>query len=207
MSGRRIVIGLVGQVCAGKSAVSDAFLRRGAAVYQADRIVHDLYGRDEVKADVRQEFGPEVFAADGSIDRRKLGKVVFADPDRLRVLTERIVFPRTGEVLKPRIDAFRSGRTAEKALVLDAPTLFEAGRSGWCDRLLFVSAPRECREAWAREQRGWSPEELTRREAHMMDEQDKRARCDEEIENSGSLEDLDRRVGECWRRWVEEGTA
>ena len=202
----RPVIGLVGQVCAGKSAVAAAFQRRGARVRAADRWVHELYGRDDVKAEVRSLCGGGVFDSGGEVDRRKLGAAVFADAGLLEALTRRVVYPRVGAALERETAAFRAatGPGAAPALVLDAPTLLEAGREPLCDRLLFVAAPRERRLAWALARRGWAPEELERRERHLLDEVRKRARCHAAIENSGTLEDLDRRVAELWKAWVEE---
>ena len=200
---RRPVIGLVGQICAGKSAASEAFRRRGAKVYQADRAVHELYERDDVKQDVRRQFGEAVFDADGNVDRGRLGAAVFTDAGKLRTLTGEIIFPRTRETTKAMVATFRSSADCP-ALILDAPTLLEAGSGDQCDRLLFVSAPRERRRKWAREQRGWAPDELTKRERHLWTDERKRSRCDAIIENNGELAELDRRVGELWRCWIEQ---
>ncbi|MCW8131671.1 MAG: dephospho-CoA kinase [Planctomycetota bacterium] len=208
MTGAPVAIGLVGQVCAGKSAVAEAFKKRGAALYEADKLVHGLYARPDVKEDVRTLFGDEVFDARGEVDRKKIGAVVFADAAKLKELTEQVLFPRTGEILRAALDALRAG-TLEghpPALLIDAPTLFEAGREGWCDKLLFVAAPRDRRERWAKEKRGWAAGEIERREARMQDESLKRARCDAVLDNDGSLEDLDRKVGELWTAWVSGRT-
>lgn len=200
----RPVIGLVGQVCAGKSTVAESFRRRGAAVYEADKLVHALYRREDVKQDVRARFGAEMFGADGEVDRSKLGARVFADPAKLKELTEQVIFPRTRVELMRQLDAFRaaSGPNAAPALLLDAPTLLEAGYTQLCDKLLFLSAPKARREAWAQARNGWSAEELARRDARLGDETAKRARCDEVLENAGSVAELDEKIGRLWKRWV-----
>jgi dephospho-CoA kinase len=79
--------------------------------------------------------------------------------------------------------------------------LFEAGREAWCDRILFVAAPLARRETWAQAQRGWTKEELARREARLLNEAQKRARCTDVLENDGSLAELDQKAGACWQRW------
>ncbi len=194
----RPVLGLVGQVCAGKGTVAEAFRRRGARVIDADRMVHELYGRTEVQAEVRRVFGSEVFDARGQVDRKKLAALVFDRLERLGELTG-ILYPRVGaEVRAAKADFERS---TDPALVLDAPTLFEAGRDRDCDRIVFVAAPMERREEWAA-RRGWPPGEIARRERRMMNEEEKRSRCHAVIENRGSLEDLDRQVEALWREWV-----
>ena len=220
---KRLVIGLVGDVCAGKSAAAAAFRKRGAVVLEADQLVHALYERADVKREVRRLMGPSVFDARGKVDRRKLGALVFSDGAQLKRLTRRVIYPRTGAVLKARVAEFRAQAQSSRALraasratpnarageppalVLDAPLLFEARRDGWCDKRIFVWAPRARRERWARETRGWSAEELVRRERRMLDARTKRARCEAVIDNSGTRKDLDRQVGALWRRWIEEG--
>ncbi len=209
---RRLVLGLVGEVCAGKSSVAQAFQKRGAVVLEADRLVHQLYRRADVKREVRRLLGAAVFDARGAVDRRKVGALVFSDGEKLKRLTRQVLYPRTGAVLKARLKAFRTasgtGRSragGAPALVLDAPLLFEARRESWCDKKIFVTAPRKRRERWARETRGWAADELARREGRMLDARIKRARCDATLDNSGSLRDLDRQVGTLWRRWIETG--
>jgi len=194
----RPVLGLVGQVCAGKGTVAEAFRRRGARVIDADRMVHELYGRAEVQTDVRRAFGAEAFDAKGRVDRRKLAALVFDRPERLGELTG-ILYPRVGAEVRVALAEFE--RSTDPALVLDAPTLFEAGRDRDCERIVFVAAPMERREEWAA-RRGWPPGEIARRERRMMNEEEKRSRCHAVIENRGSLEDLDRHVEALWREWV-----
>ena len=192
------VIGLIGQVCAGKSAVALAFHRHGATVFDADRLVHEIYTRPETIAQMKQLFGGRVLAADGGVDRQALARVVFADPAQLKRLTEQVIFPRTAAALRQALTNARA--TGAPALVLDAPTLFEAGHGRDCQHVVFVSAPRERRSAWAR-QRGWDETEIERREAHLGDEQIRRQRADALIDNSGSLADLDGRVAELFHIW------
>lgn len=193
-----LVIGLVGRVCAGKSAVADAFRRRGAWVYDADKVVHELYKKKEVIEQVRELFGDTVLNPEGGIDRKALGKLVFADPLKLRTLTERVIFPRTREMLDETLQAFRN--SSSPALILDAPTLFEAGRDQVCQFIAFVTAPLARRQAWA-QARGWEKAELELRDARLGDETIKRQHTTEIIDNTGSLEDMDRRVGELFDRW------
>ena len=84
---KRPVLGLVGDICAGKSAVARALARRGARIFDADAAVHALYREPDVVAAVVEQFGPGVLDAAGQVDRRALGARVFADPAALRWLT------------------------------------------------------------------------------------------------------------------------
>jgi len=195
----RIVIGLVGQVCAGKSSVSEAFRKRGARIYSADKAVHEIYKRPDVIEQVKEMFGAAVIDSTGHVDRRALGKIVFADEAKLEALTSRIIFPRTSEGIRNEIDAFH--KSESPVLLLDAPTLFESGRESMCDRILFVSAPLERRRQWA-QARGWPAGELEIRSSRMHDEANKRHKADAVIENNGTLEELDRKAGELLEKWL-----
>ena len=197
-----VVIGLTGTVCSGKSAVAGAFRDLGARVYGADDEVHRIYRREDVKREVREAFGDAAFGADGEVDRKALARTVFGDPAKLAKLTGSIVFPRVAEAIRRAVQEARSDPAAGRALVLDAPTLFEAKCEGLCDKVLFVTAPPDRRREWARAGRGWGPDEIERRERHLIGEVAKRGRADKVIENTGSLDDLKRQVLETWKEWI-----
>ena len=199
MSHQKVVIGLVGQVCAGKSAVSEAFRKHGVRVYDADKSVHEIYGRPEVIAEVAAMFGPSVLNAAGEVDRKPLGKIVFGDAEHLKRLTSGIIFPRTGAAIVEAIEAFR--KSDAPALLLDAPALFESGREGLCDRIVYVAAPLERRETWAAK-RGWPPGEIVRRENMLQRDGEKRSRADALIENVGTVENLEQEAGRLMRLWT-----
>jgi dephospho-CoA kinase len=197
---RGIVLGLVGPVCAGKSEVSRRLWELGAEIYDADAIVRQLYEQPDVKAAVRELFGAAVFQPDGSVNRSAIASRIFGpagDADLRGRLTEEIIFPRTGAILRAAIDRFRAAATPGDVLVLDAPTLIEAGRADWCDAILLVTAPLERRREWAAA-RGWPPEELDRRDAAMLPESEKRRLARHVIENIGTRDDLRVAVELAW---------
>lgn len=195
------VIGLVGDACAGKSSVAKMFAKLGATVYEADAAVHRIYAQPDVIDEVQKMFGNVL--TDGKIDRAKLGSVVFNDPQKLKALTEQIVFPRTGREMEEQKAAW--SKTDSPVLLLDAPTLFEAGRAGDCDRILYLGAPRDRRIEWAKG-RNWSEQELDRRDARLNaffgGNARKRERADAVVENDGSLDDLEKKIVEVWNRWI-----
>src|SRR5436190_23322145 len=92
---KQIIVGLIGQICAGKSAVAEAFARRGADIYDADKSVHEIYRQPEVIEDVRKMLGDGVIESGGQVNRKAVGQIVFADAAKLKTLTEKIIFPRT----------------------------------------------------------------------------------------------------------------
>src|SRR6476646_3228498 len=120
-----ITVGLTGGIASGKSEVGRMLAAKGAHVVDADRVAWSVYDPGtEGYARVVQAFGPEVVAENGTIDRRKLGAIVFADPARLKQLTD-IVWPLTGQALADIINTEReSGRDI---LIIEAALLPEAG--------------------------------------------------------------------------------
>ncbi|MCX7804898.1 MAG: dephospho-CoA kinase [Planctomycetota bacterium] len=198
-----LVIGLIGTVCSGKSTVARVFEEAGAEVFSADEEVARLYERDEVRRRVREEFGDSVFTLEGKVNRAALARRVFPDPAELRKLTEGIIYPPVRAEMEKRVRAAREGRLASKALVLDAPTLVEAGCARLCDRLVFVTAPIARRRAWAAASRGWEEGEIERREALMTGEEEKRKLADATIENASGLDDLKAAAMDVWRRLTD----
>jgi dephospho-CoA kinase len=197
-----IVLGLVGPVCAGKSEVSRLLRRHGAEIYEADAVVRKLYEQPDVKQAVRRLFGDDVFDETGAVNRTAVATRVFGDSGDAqlrRALTEQIIFPRTGQVMQQSIDSFRARAAPRDVLVLDAPTLIEAGRPDWCDRLLLVTAPLQRRLQWAAA-RGWPAGEVQRRDAAMLPEAEKRRLADYVIDNTGTLADLGAAVDRLWRQ-------
>jgi dephospho-CoA kinase len=179
------VVGLTGGIGAGKSEALAAFARHGAATLSSDSVVHELYERDDVRRDVGEHFGGGVVAADGTIDRSAIARIVFADPDERRWL-EGLLLPLIGERFAEwRDEQLASGR---RLLVHEAPTLFEAGIEDRYDAIVAVTAPRELRE----QRRPGTAARM----AHQLPESEKAARSDFVYRNAGDLEALDRWVGE-----------
>jgi len=195
---RKLVVGLVGQVCAGKSTVAEAFRRHGAIVFDADRAVHELYAQAAVARQVRELFGAGVLDGEGRVNREELGRLVFSDPVQLKRLTEEVVFPRVRDSLMAELERFRASDSA--VLLLDAPTLVEAGLTELCDQVVFVTARLARRQQWARA-RGWEPSELGRREACMLDEEQKRRVATTSICNDGTREDIEVQAGKLLAAW------
>lgn len=193
---RPLCIGLLGGVASGKSTVARALERLGATVLDADRLAHEVLEEPQVAAAVRAKFGPGVEAADGSLDRKKIASRVFAD-ETLRKWLEAQIHPRVRERIREGIDAARAA--GKSLVVLDVPLLAEGGLIALCDTTLFVAAPAEQREARARRERGWQPGETARRESRQAALEDKRRLAQHEIENSGSIEELETKV----RVWLD----
>lgn len=192
---RPYLIGLTGNIACGKSTVLAELRRLGAAVLDADAVVHRLLRTDAaVQEAVAAAFGPAVLAADGGIDRRALGAIVFADPAalaRLEALLHPAVLSYTREWL---------AGVSSAVAVVDAIKLFEAGIADWCDEVWVVTCPAEERARRLVAYRGMRPEEAWQRIRAQPPQEEKAARADVAIDNSGLLSRTLAQVRAAWRR-------
>jgi dephospho-CoA kinase len=186
------VIGLVGGIGSGKSAAAAVMARRGGRVVAGDPAGHEALRQPAIRDRIARRW-PAAVGLDGEIDRKTLGRIVFADPSHLREL-EGIVFPWIKEQLRVQIDRARNDRSV-RFVILDAAVMLEAGWNGVVDRLVFVDAPRDVRAARVAG-RGWTADDLDRRERSQLGLAEKRARADAVLDNSGGPEELQRNVDE-----------
>ena len=193
-----MIIGLTGGIGAGKSTVAAILAELGARVIDADRIGHEVYrpGSEGFRR-VVDAFGPGIVAPDGTIDRRALGAIVFADPAALARLNA-LVHPLIGEEISRRITEARAGGY-DGPIVIEAAILLEAGWRGLARRLWVVSVDRETAIARVSASRGLSREEVERRiDAQTSDETRRRA-ADLVIDNRGDAAALRAQVEAAWR--------
>lgn len=187
-------IGLTGGIGSGKSEVSKRLAARGAVVIDADKIAREVVepGTSGL-ARVVGVFGDEVLHPDGSLNREKLGTIVFADPDKLATLNG-IVHPLVGE----RVAELQS-RTADDAImVYDVPLLAENRLAPMYDVVIVVDAADEVRIARLAEHRGMPEHDAKARIAAQATRQDRLAIADIVIDNEGDLDDLETRVAQVW---------
>jgi dephospho-CoA kinase len=131
------VIGLTGGIASGKSLVSRTLKELGMTVIDADAVSHELMEKDKtVKQEVVEAFGVEVLTAGGTIDRGRLGQIVFGDPERRRQL-ERIMHPRILAQLRLK------AQESKADMVLDIPLLIEQGGHEGVDVVVVVYTTRE----------------------------------------------------------------
>jgi len=122
-----ILVGLTGGIGSGKSTVSSLLEGRGAIIIDADAIVREVQlPGSPVLAELASKFGPEVLAADGSLDRQAVANIVFTDPEALKSLNA-IVHPAVGKEMNRRMI---EQRTTKNVVILDIPLLTENPREG-----------------------------------------------------------------------------
>lgn len=191
MSAALPIIGLSGGIGAGKSAVAQILGELGCAVSDSDAQSRAALDRPDVRSRLVGWWGPELVGPDDKVDRRRIASIVFSDPEARRRL-EGLVHP----IIKLQRDEERARARAAgaRALVIDAPLLFEAGLDRECQAVIFVEAPESERLARVRANRGWDEAELRRREAAQLPLEEKRRRSSVLIKNDGSRADLREQV-------------
>ncbi len=180
-----MVIGLTGGSGTGKTEIARLFKKEGYEVIDYDRLTHEIYtpGSDCLD-EIRERFGDEVFLKDGTLDRKALGAIVFSDKTALDSLNS-IVYKYLTAYTADRID-----NAGNKKLLLDAPTLFEAGLQEKCDKIIGVIAERELRAERICKRDGLSYEAAQNRISSQRSDDFYMEHCDYIIDNSGDLDKL-----------------
>jgi len=193
------ILGLTGNIASGKTTVGLMLLELGAYTYvDADLVVHELYlpGKP-LTAQLAQAFGPRILNAEGGVDRRVLGDIVFRDREKLRLL-ETLVHPAVQTALVERMRALPPDGIG----VLDAIKLVESGYAPLCHGLWLVTCPPQVQLQRLLATRGLSEEDARARLAAQPPLDGKRALATEVIDNSGTVEDLRRQVTAAWGRFT-----
>lgn len=192
------VVGLIGGIGSGKSAVADEFARHGARVILADQLGHEALRQPAIRAEIVRRWGKELLDEQGEINRRQLAAIVFQDEKALRAL-EALTHPAIRAGIKAEIA--RAGKEQVRLVVVDAAVLLEAGWFDVCDRVVYVDAPLEVRRARVTAKRGWTEQDWRQRESTQLPLTEKVARADHVLDNSSTLEHLSRQVDDLLHRW------
>lgn len=186
------MIGIVGGIGAGKTAVTQAFDRLGCRVISADDINQQVLLRKDVIDKLVSWWGATILTREGAIDRRKVADIVFADQEQRRRL-ESLTHPLI-ELERVAIISRSIKDQAVKAIVLDSPLLLECNLDRHCHAVVFVDADEDVRLRRLARSRGWSAAELKRREQQQMPLDQKRARSRFFIDNNGPADALHSQV-------------
>ena len=193
------VIGLTGGIGSGKSLVANYFFSLGAEVIDADQLARQAIERGSAGFDqVVSTFGDSILK-DGDIDRRALGEIVFADPEK-RKLLESIVHP----IVQQGLANARKALTEDQILIYEIPLLVETNAMSKFDSIITVEAPMEQRVERLKN-RGLLNSEIEKRIANQVSADERRAVANIVIENDGSEEDLLRKVEAIWEELNASG--
>jgi dephospho-CoA kinase len=190
------LIGLTGGIGSGKSTVAQVLADLGATVIHADTVGHDVYRpRTEGWQQVTRAFGTAVLAADGTIDRRKLGAIVFANP-QARERLNAIVHPLIAEEIRRQIEAYRAAGTT--CVVVEAALLIEANWLALVDEVWLVVATKDAVIERVVTQRHLTREEVALRLDAQLSDAERRRFADRVIENTGAVQQLREGVSKAW---------
>jgi dephospho-CoA kinase len=189
---KKPIIGILGGVGSGKSAVAAEFAKLGCAVIDADKIAHNLLDKKDLRKKVVARFGKSILTPAGKISRRKLARIVFTDADKLSKLNKIIhplVLKRVRELIKKA-----KGQKRVKAIVLDMPLLAEVGWAKRCDKLIFVKCKQRIRAERAKKMGILDRNMLKIRENFQISLDNKKSIADNTIDNNSGFSALARQV-------------
>lgn len=203
------VVGIVGGIASGKSAVADLFRQLGAGIIQADAIGHEVLEEPDVVRQLRERWGDRIIGSDGHVNRAAIASIVFGaskeeeeeEAERSPELQflESVTHPRIEARIRQQIEDLQQRGTP--VIVLDAALLLEVGWAGLCDWILFVEVDREQRWQRARE-RGWTEAQFAAREATQFPLATKRKLAQKVIDNSASIDHTLSQIQQLWRSLI-----
>ncbi|MET0853680.1 MAG: dephospho-CoA kinase [Microterricola sp.] len=198
------LIGLTGGIASGKSTVARRLVQHGAILIDADVLARRVVEKGTPGlARIREEFGDGVLSADGSLDREKLGAVIFHDDDA-RARLNAIVHPAVRE-LGEKLKAEAIAADPDAVIVHDIPLLVEAGRASEpFDLIVVVEAPKKTRVARLVEERGLDPAHANARVESQASDEERRAVADVVIDTDESLAHTMSQVDDLWMRVQSE---
>ena len=192
------VIGLTGGISSGKTTVSQFLAELGAVIIDADKIGHEVFKPDtETWQEIVAAFGRQILTPDGDIDRKKLGEMVFKNPESLSRLN-RIMHPRMYELAKAQIEEHR--RRGVDVVVLEAPLLLEAGWAPLVDEVWVTIAPEATILKRLKGRSGLSEQEALTRIHSQLSSEERVSNANVVIDTDCSLDELKARVEKLWQK-------
>jgi dephospho-CoA kinase len=190
------VIGLTGGIGTGKSTVAQVLQGQGLSVLSADLVGHEVYlpGRPGYH-EIAKEW-PQVVSPDGSIDRKKLGAIVFADPRELAKLNS-ITHPRMKGMMREKLGEL--DKKGAKVVVLEAALLLEARWDDLTDEIWVTAAPPETAAKRVAERSGLDPDRVMERIRAQMSTEERMKRANAAIDTNGDMESTRRQTLELWQ--------
>lgn len=196
------IIGLTGGIGSGKSTVARFLAESGAVIIDADKVGHEAFEPDTPAwHDVVEAFGKEVIAPSGEIDRKKLGGLVFNDPESLTRLN-RIMHPRMFDMMKERIEAYREQGVG--VVLMEAAVLIEANWTPLVDEVWVTVAGESVVIARLKEQRGMTEDQILARIRSQLSTAERTKNADVIIHNDGDLDEMKAKVKELADRFQDD---
>lgn len=194
-----MILGLTGGIACGKSTVARMLVSRGARLVDADQIAREVVLPGSPALDeIASRFGPGVIQADGTLHRKKLGEIIFRDPEARKAL-ESITHPRIRAIMRERMERYHREHPSG-LVVVDVPLLYESGLDKMFEEVMVVYIPQELQIERLMQRDGLSREQAESRIRSQMPIEEKKRRADYVIDNSGDLAETEAQVEEFWQR-------
>jgi dephospho-CoA kinase len=193
-----IIVGLTGGIATGKSSIAAMFAKRGAYILDFDELAHLVVEPDRPAwKDIVDFFGSSILKEDRTLDRPKLGKIVFSDAEKRKTL-QQFIYPRISEEYLRRVQEIAE-EDADPIVLADVPLLIEQHMQPMFAKIILVYATREQQIKRLTERDGLALEDALKRLAAQMPIDDKLKYADYVIRNTGSLQESEAQVEEIWR--------
>ncbi|ANU23666.1 dephospho-CoA kinase [Planococcus donghaensis] len=194
-----MIIGLTGSIASGKSTVSEMLKNEGYPIIDADLVARLVVEPgSETLEQIKQAFGPEVISSDGSMNRAKVGEIIFNDPVSRKTLNDIIHPAIRQEMLKQRYELLEQGY---KTIIMDIPLLFESRLQYLVDKILVVSVTEENQFKRLVERNGFSEKEAKARINSQLPMSVKEDGADAVIYNNGTLEETKQQLSRILENW------
>lgn len=209
------IIGLTGGIGSGKSTVTEYLISRGYKVLDADKISREIVEPGSVTLEkLTEAFGRDILLPDGSLDRKTLARLAFSSPEKKAVLN-RITHDKILEIILARIKEYQElldsaansglgglggSLSRKKVIFVDVPLLYESGLDRYMNEVWVVDAREDVRVERVMKRDQTTMEQVKRRIENQMDDEERLARADEILDNSGSREELYRQIERLLRR-------
>jgi len=195
-----LVVGLTGSIGTGKSTVSNIFKMKNINIIDADKISREILNSTNALKEIFDYFGDEVKNSDGSLDRKKLGSIVFNDDVKLIKLNS-ITHPKIKEIINEKIKEYKNNN--EKVVVVDAPLLIEAKFYDLIDKILLIVCDEEIQIKRIIKRDDCTREDAILRIKSQMSQADKKNYADYIIDNSYDFKILNKQVEEFLKNMEE----
>lgn len=196
------VIGLTGGIGAGKSTVSAYLKEKGYLILDADAIAHQITAKGSPVLDkIAENFGAEMILPDGNLDRKRLASVVFSNTEK-KMQLEDITTKQVVKIIGDRVEELRK-KDEYDIIFVDAPLLFEAGVDAMTDLVWMVTADDDVRIARVMARDQVNREDVLRRIANQMDNEEKIRRSQEVIDNSKGKDELYHQIESLLMKYAE----
>ncbi len=194
------IIGITGGIGSGKSLVASFFSELGCAVIKADELAHEILEESETKQFLLKYLGNNIIKPNNTLDRKKIADIIFEDIEKKK-LVESYIHPRVIERQNHLIQQYQS-EDRYKAIVLDVPLLIESSLKHICNLVIFIESDFKLRCQRVRKSRGWTEEEISRREKFLFPNYLKRSIADVILYNNSTIDNCKRQVEKIFSRFI-----